>query len=741
MRLILARGLFHLKRLLVARYGLLLSVAALVMLHRRAFHRLELESEHWLALTVAALLLVALPFRLLVSRPPDERKHPRRNWFHGVERGLVVLSLLYIGLQATGGPESWLQPAAYLVVALLVGFNRAWIGSTVTLLALGMQALLHLADGSLRVNPEPFLVQSMYLLAFASAGLLSLRVEVARHRREHRQRLRDELKIMRQEAQDFRLISSSLTGEGGRDRATDELKQTRGAVASVHQDMLSLLTMLKDALRLHTCVLLWLDQSGDRLKVKELVSDSEMVRRIPVPSRAGLLGNVVKNRILLNLRRPPSGNRGIPYYDGPEEVGVFAGVPVMEDEHLRGVLCADRLDEDKPFTPREEKVLQEAALHVLRSIQTERVLTAVERSKYEHERFYRASSMLNTALGLSKVYETAFAAAEEIASFDFAALTLFDSRKRGRHIIVATRCDERTHKKEKYEGVSFGANTGLVSMVVKNRHYLPAGGEPRERDTVVFTKRLRLKGMSSILVLPLVVNNEAIGTFALASQGRWAYTGEVREMLGVISNQVAISLANAKMYKRMEEMATTDGLTGLPNHRTFQNRLTEMLARAERTDKPLSVVLTDIDKFKNVNDTYGHPVGDEVLRRVAKVMAGQVRKVDIVARYGGEEFVMVLEETDAAGAALLCERVRKEIAAQVMNSDQGHFRVTISLGIASYPNDGVEKAELVEHADQALYEAKETGRDRTVRHDQIRRRPGPRPDRDDATSPNPIGLN
>ena len=721
MRLIIARGFFYLKRVLTSRYGLILSAAALMLLHGRAFHRLELETGRWLALTVLGLLLAALPIRLLVARPPDEKEHPRHNWFDGVERGLMVLTTLYIGLQATGGPESFLQPVAYLTVALLVGFNRAWVGSTITVVALGMQALLHLAEGSLRLTPEPFLVQAMYLLAFASAGLLSLRVEVARHRRQHRQRLREELKSMREEAQDFRLISSSTTSEGRRDRATDELKQTRGAVAAVHQDMHSLLTMLKDALRLHTCVLLWLDQAGDRLKVKEMVSDSDMVRRIPVPSQAGLLGNVVKNRILLNLRRPPRGTRGIPYYHGPEEVGVFAGVPVLEGEHLRGVLCADRLEEDQPFTPRDEKVLQEAALHILRSIRTERVLTAVERSKYEHERFYRASSMLNTALGLKKVYDTAFAAAEEIATFDFGALTLFDPEKRGRHVIVAARCDEGSHRKEKYEGISFGANTGLVSMVVKNKHYLPAGGEARERDSMVFTKRLRLKGMSSILVLPLVVNDEAIGTFVLASEQRWAYTGEVREMLGVISNQVAISIENAKMYKRMEEMATTDGLTGLPNHRTFQKRLSLMLARAERTNKPLSVVLTDIDKFKNVNDTYGHPVGDEVLRRVAKVMAGQVRKVDIVARYGGEEFVMVLEDTDARGAALLCERVRKEIAAQLMSSDQGPFRVTISLGIASYPDDGVEKAELVDHADQALYSAKETGRNRSIRYDQMKK--------------------
>jgi diguanylate cyclase (GGDEF)-like protein len=175
------------------------------------------------------------------------------------------------------------------------------------------------------------------------------------------------------------------------------------------------------------------------------------------------------------------------------------------------------------------------------------------------------------------------------------------------------------------------------------------------------------------------------------------------------------------MYKQMEEMATTDGLTSLPNHRTFQARCSEMLARAERHGKPVSIILTDIDKFKSVNDTYGHPVGDAVLRRVARVLADQVRKVDLVARYGGEEFAMVLEETDGEGARLLCERVRQEIAAQVMSSDQGPFRVTLSLGVASYPADGSEKQLLIERADQALYAAKEGGRNRTVRYSDIKK--------------------
>jgi diguanylate cyclase (GGDEF)-like protein len=165
----------------------------------------------------------------------------------------------------------------------------------------------------------------------------------------------------------------------------------------------------------------------------------------------------------------------------------------------------------------------------------------------------------------------------------------------------------------------------------------------------------------------------------------------------------------------MEQRATTDGLTGLTNHRAFQERLAQLHALCERTDQKYSVILTDIDHFKSINDTYGHPVGDQVLKRVAAVFAGRARKVDIVARYGGEEFVLVLPDTDGAGAEAFANRLREEIGDLALTSEHGNFKVTISMGIAEYPRDGKERLELIERSDQALYWCKEHGRNRVRR--------------------------
>src|SRR4029077_20912942 len=122
----------------------------------------------------------------------------------------------------------------------------------------------------------------------------------------------------------------------------------------------------------------------------------------------------------------------------------------------------------------------------------------------------------------------------------------------------------------------------------------------------------------------------------------------------------------------------------------------------------------DIDHFKKVNDTHGHPVGDEVLRRVAAILGASARRIDIVARYGGEEFAIVLEATDRAGARQLAERIRGDVAQQAFQSSKGTFQVTLALGVASYPDADTATDVIIARADESLYAAKHGGRNRTV---------------------------
>lgn len=164
-------------------------------------------------------------------------------------------------------------------------------------------------------------------------------------------------------------------------------------------------------------------------------------------------------------------------------------------------------------------------------------------------------------------------------------------------------------------------------------------------------------------------------------------------------------------YKVLLKEAITDGLTGLYDHKYFMLRLEEEVERSKRYLRPLSLLMIDIDHFKDYNDAFGHPAGDEVLMRLAEVFARFSRKVDVVARYGGEEFVIVLPETNREGARVLAERLRKHVETTPFRRDR---IVTISVGVGFFEGSNVTfaKGDLIKMADEALYRAKQGGRNR-----------------------------
>jgi diguanylate cyclase (GGDEF)-like protein len=707
----LRRLLWRLKRLVVDAWGAAMTAGAAALVARGYFPDVrtrDAEAGPVVAACALGLLIIARLVSRLRTPPFDERRSSKSD----LELGAAMVVATYVTLEMTGSLRSPLHPLVYALVAFLATFHRKAVALPLIGMTFGLEYLLYRAATHGLPDPhaqELMLSHAAFIGFYALVHLVFLQAEVMRQRREHRTTIQREIRSLREEARDFRLISSSLSADPKTsNRALDEERLAIGAVETIHLSLFYTLELLKKSLDLHTCMLLWLDDSGEKLKIKEAVTDAEGIVKVPIPADAGALGTVVKNRILVNLKDPKRSH--LPYYSGPivdGDIASFLGVPVMEDGHLRGVLCADRFG-GRPFDERDELLLQGAAAQMLRALQSERVFAAVERAKYEHERFFAALAQLNRALGVDAVCATTFEACKEICDYDFAAITLIDPGTRKHTVLSAV-----GEVPKGLPGMSVD-RAGLASMVVKNKHFLPAGGEVRDKDSFVYGKKVRLGGMESLLVVPLICADTAVGSFTVAARRARAFGKDKREMLVVIANHVAVSLANAQMYGRMETMATTDGLTGLVNHRTFQERIAEMLARAERSQGRQALLLTDIDHFKKVNDTYGHPVGDEVLRGVAQVVRDCVRKVDVAARYGGEEFAIVLEGTDLAGARMLAERIRSEVQKQVFPSEKGSFSCTLSLGIAVYPDDGKDGKALIAHADQALYHAKHNGRNRAV---------------------------
>jgi diguanylate cyclase (GGDEF)-like protein len=229
-----------------------------------------------------------------------------------------------------------------------------------------------------------------------------------------------------------------------------------------------------------------------------------------------------------------------------------------------------------------------------------------------------------------------------------------------------------------------------------------------------------VRGLGALKIFPLKAGESVVGTLVCGSRQPGALPEAAQKELTMLALQAAEALVRTRLFEQAERLATTDGLTGLLNRRTFNAQLHARLREAQRYNRPLALLLLDIDHFKKVNDTYGHPAGDAVLRGIAGLAQKQARETDIVARYGGEEIALILPETDASGAQAIAERIRRAAAAVAHPSEQGAIQVTVSIGVAVATCSGARVAAgesadaILEAADKALYRAKQGGRNRVA---------------------------
>jgi diguanylate cyclase (GGDEF)-like protein len=195
-----------------------------------------------------------------------------------------------------------------------------------------------------------------------------------------------------------------------------------------------------------------------------------------------------------------------------------------------------------------------------------------------------------------------------------------------------------------------------------------------------------------------------------------------------IERSIRYALQRSSQFERLRGLANRDELTGLYNRRALDGLLREEVSRHERYGRPFSLVMLDVDYFKAINDSYGHPVGDEVLRWLARLVRDCVRAVDMPARYGGEELAVVLPEMDGGLALKVAERLRLRVAARPFSfgsaRQQTQLSVTVSLGVAALPDNAATAASLVAAADRSLYAAKRGGRNRSVRFSDLPERAG-----------------
>lgn len=222
--------------------------------------------------------------------------------------------------------------------------------------------------------------------------------------------------------------------------------------------------------------------------------------------------------------------------------------------------------------------------------------------------------------------------------------------------------------------------------------------------------------IQSIIAVPFGRREKVLGLLCAFKDRPQSFEWYDLELFRTVAEHVAVALENAKLFQETKQQAITDGLTGLYNHKFFREQIKAELERAERYNHNLSLLILDVDNFKNYNDTYGHPRGDEILTGIAELIRKNIRGADIPCRYGGEEFAVILPETGKEAATTLADRVRKTISEYPFpfRESQPLGAITVSIGVASYPADDKNTEEIIRKADDAMYRAKEGGRNRVV---------------------------
>ncbi|MDI6800117.1 MAG: diguanylate cyclase [Actinomycetota bacterium] len=254
--------------------------------------------------------------------------------------------------------------------------------------------------------------------------------------------------------------------------------------------------------------------------------------------------------------------------------------------------------------------------------------------------------------------------------------------------------------------------------VLKNLHRVLEGDlDHATSDAILVADESGIHLPRTHVILPLFSEGEILGVLYFANTQSREYREDIIEMLTTVADRIAVAIDNAQLHKEAKTLTMTDDLTGLFNFRYFQDQLKKELARSNRYKRPVSLIILDIDRFKHYNDTYGHWAGNLAIKGLSVLLIEGIReKIDIAARYGGEEFCLILPETGKEAAMEISERIRAAVEANDFDKEGLKIgsKLTVSIGVATYPFDADDVDYFIKAADKALYKAKQTGRNRVV---------------------------
>ncbi|MBT8371265.1 MAG: sensor domain-containing diguanylate cyclase [Deltaproteobacteria bacterium] len=415
-----------------------------------------------------------------------------------------------------------------------------------------------------------------------------------------------------------------------------------------------------------------------------------------------------------------SGNPRFPRFLEKQDLKILPSelwVPLVMRADVIGLLTMGPNAQKQPFDDFELYFLQQIAAQAAVSMNTCRLY---ERRKNEKEDLdktiqnlsllYNIGKAMNYISDLKNLLQYILNQAVDIASAEKGSIMLYDLETDRLNIRVLTGLEDIKYQEKVNNNEircrSFKPGEGIAGKVFLTAKPMIVNNILEDSGFI----ESETSYVHSIACIPMVVYSDVIGVINVTNKKNGKdFTPKDVEMLKAVSDQAAVAVNKAQLW----DMAVTDSLTGLYVRRYFMIKLLEEIHRAERYNKRLSVIMADLDNFKNINDTYGHDAGDRALQTISQFLQKNVRDVDAIARYGGEEFVILIPDADERAAFFLAERLREDLAKIELENLPP---ITVSLGIATYPSDGTDIEDLIKKADIAMYAAKQAGRNKSVKY-------------------------
>ena len=506
-------------------------------------------------------------------------------------------------------------------------------------------------------------------------------------------------------------------------RVSSDLRRKR-PVDFIDSSCELLLGYLARLISAESAVLIWRRSDGDSAVVRwrwTLRGGAHTWSPHPFSMRDPLIASALATTGVRCLSRDEEGWDGaLPYYvPGAVQAGGMMAVPICAYEGAPpdGLLCVDR-DALTPWTERDRFVAFYVAHKLTIDLDVSHFMKQLVYDSDLSERLLFALQRLHSSRTVSELVRALLDALVVQDSCSWLAVCL--ARPKGVQVVGSWAAERAPHISEEV----YPLGVDYVSESMRLGAPIDVSGEGLLR--LMPTQVPELARLAQARVLPLVdTDGERFGAVVLGVMERALLAPPYINTLELVVREATEKLSLINAHDLLREQAMTDGLTQLRNHRTFQLDLEQCLRRADRAGASVGLLLLDIDHFKSINDTYGHPFGDAVLRGVAQHLQAAMREGDLVARYGGEEFAIALDLSQDEDALVAAERARAAVEALVFTAERREeVRVTISLGLSFYPQDASTKDLLIDRADQALYQAKRRGRNRLVVWREVSGEPG-----------------